>query len=233
MVDEVASYDTKRLFGVSRAFANFLALANSAEHHHRARRLRMGLIDTQSPYGISELGSSCVTAIKNLKSSGGVTEREIWDALQSQKVEIVLTAHPTEVNRRSLLLKHRRIKELLEFSDRPDLTNYEINKIERELKGEIFSIWSSDDLRRNKPTPVDEAKSGLFILETVLWNAVPNFIRKLDDLSRKELGAPLPLESSPIKMASWMVSHYLLVYYLLLLNLIVVVTYSFLSLNLC
>lgn len=203
MVTEVKSYDNKKLLDVSRSFANFLALANSAENHHRIRRLKSTLLEADSPLGLWPKKDSCGGAIQDLVDNN-VAPNEIIKALCSQKVEIVLTAHPTEVNRRTMLKFHGNIKDLLEKSDQANLSKYEKKRIQQELAAQVASIWDSDDLRRNKPSPVDEAKVGLAIVENVMWHAVPNFLRKLDDLLEVQLGSSLPLDQAPIKMASWM-----------------------------
>jgi len=202
MVKEVKTYSPAKLLGVSRAFTHFLALSNSAENHHRIRRLRDGL--KTSKYGLSPKGESSAGAIDRLVNSLKISKDTILSSLSSQSVEIVLTAHPTEVNRKTMLQKHQRIKEILESMDRSDLIPFEQAKLAKELQSEIVSIWESDELRRSKPTPVDEARSGLAIVEDVLWHAVPSFLRKLDDISINELGKPLPLDIAPIKIASWM-----------------------------
>jgi phosphoenolpyruvate carboxylase len=103
-----------------------------------------------------------------------------------------------------MLRKHQAIQDTLEQLDRTDLTAYERNQYETELRREVTSIWHSDELRRKKPTPVDEARTGLAIVENVIWDAVPIFMRKLDDVVRHELGHSLPLDAAPIKFASWM-----------------------------
>jgi phosphoenolpyruvate carboxylase len=103
-----------------------------------------------------------------------------------------------------MLRKHQRIKALLETCDRTDLLPYERKKLESDIEREIIGIWGSDELRRQKPTPIEEAISGMAMVESVLWNAVPQYLRKLDDAVRKVLGQPLPLLSSPLKFASWM-----------------------------
>jgi phosphoenolpyruvate carboxylase len=103
-----------------------------------------------------------------------------------------------------MLQKHQKIKSLLEANDRQDLLNYEIREINRALKSEITAIWETDELRRSKPTPIDEAKSGLAIVEKVLWYSVPNYLRKLDDVTKSLLGKSLPIDIAPIKIASWM-----------------------------
>jgi phosphoenolpyruvate carboxylase len=69
-------------------------------------------------------------------------KREIYDSLLRQKVDIVLTAHPTEVNRRTLLRKYRSITEILSMLDRKDITPFERSQTLYSLKREIASIWS-------------------------------------------------------------------------------------------
>lgn len=203
MVAEVKTYDAKKLFGISKSFANFLALANSAENHHRVRKLKESLISSDSELGLWPKEDSCAGTIKNLLKKG-IKPEDIVKSLSNQKVEIVLTAHPTEVNRRTMLRKHEHIKDLLDKDDNNNVSLYEKKCIKRELSAEISSIWESDELRRSKPTPVVEAKGGLLIVETVLWDAVPNYLRKLEDVVSIECKTSLPLQWAPIKMASWM-----------------------------
>ena len=67
----------------------------------------------------------------------------------------------------------------------------------------IASIWGCDEIRRNKPTPQKEALGGIAIIESVLWDAVPSYFRKLDSQLRISLGQRLPIDAVPIKFASW------------------------------
>jgi phosphoenolpyruvate carboxylase len=203
MVSSVRTCDAAKLFNISRAFSNFLALSNSAENHHRIRRLRLHLNSSGSQYGLWPKADSCSGSISNLLKDGVSTDK-IMSALLSQNVEIVLTAHPTEVNRRTMLRKHRRVNEILNQQDQVGLSIYERNLLQQQLEAEIISIWDSDSLRRMKPTPVDEARFGLAIVENVLWEAVPSFLRKLDDITEHELHKRLPLDCAPIKIGSWM-----------------------------
>ena len=203
IVEEVKTYDARRLMGVSRAFTHFLALSNSCENHHRIRRLRERTLGINNAPNLPKVESTHNSLIK-LKSEINVTGKEIIKALESQCVEVVLTAHPTEVNRRTMLKKHKNVKALLEQLDYTHINAYEKRQIEKKLTAEIASIWQSDELMRKKPTPVDEARAGLAVVETVLWKAVPNFLRKLDDSLMQELNEKLPLHCAPIKLASWM-----------------------------
>lgn len=103
-----------------------------------------------------------------------------------------------------MLQKHQKIQHLLEKLDQSDLTSYDRHLLATNLEREVSAIWRSDELRRKKPTPVDEAKNGLAVVENVAWDALPSFMRKLDDICKKELGKSLPLTAKPIKFASWM-----------------------------
>ena len=204
MVEEVKRHDGNRLLGIARAFTHFLALSNAAEAHHRTRRIRAMISEAgiDTPF-ISKEDSFHGTVLR-LLNEGGRSKDDIYNALCKQHVEIVLTAHPTEVNRRTILQKHQRIKDALVAHDRPDLLEYEKRQIMANLNREILSIWDSDELLREKPTPIDEARSGFAVIENVLWYAVPEYLRKLNDESIHILGKSLPPDFSPIKFSSWM-----------------------------
>ena len=98
-------------------------------------------------------------------------------------IELVLTAHPTEVTRRTVLQKHNRIARALAAHDRPDLTRYEREDLERALRREVESAWGTDDLRHDRPTPIDEARWGFVVIEQTLWDVVPEYLRQLDRAS--------------------------------------------------
>ena len=114
----------------------------------------------------------------------------------------MLTAHPTEVNRRTLLRKHNNIARLLAQLDRA--TPDERPQIESALECVITEIWCTDELHRSKPTPLDEAQAGLLIFEHRLWNAVPKYLRILDHELLQSTGEGLALTAAPIRFGSWM-----------------------------
>ncbi|MFB3853770.1 MAG: phosphoenolpyruvate carboxylase [Vicinamibacterales bacterium] len=101
-------------------------------------------------------------------------------ALRSLSIDLVLTAHPTEVFRRTLLQKHNRIGALLDLRDRPDLTSAEQEDVILALEREIAAIWETDEVRRERPSPLDEVRWGLAVVEGTLWDAVPRYLRALD-----------------------------------------------------
>eukprot|EP01035_Chromulina_nebulosa_P020914 gene20913-27106_t len=206
MIQSSENISTVNALGVVRAFTQTLNLINAAEVHHRMRILRKVdvISNRQSPLPMRE-DSIAGTIDKLLESETADTvANKIYETLLRQKVDIVLTAHPTEVNRRTLLRKYRSISEKLAELDRMDVTPYEKSQSLYALKREIASIWGSDEIRRQKPTPQQEARGGLAILESVLWDAVPSYLRKLNKQCILSLGKALPLDHVPIQFSSWM-----------------------------
>lgn len=107
------------------------------------------------------------------------------------------------VNRKTILRKYRSITETLAKLDSPDIHPYERAEAISSIERDIAATWGSDEVRRIKPTPQDEAAGGNAVIETVLWEAVPSYLRKLDAQCRVSLGKRLPIDFVPIKFASW------------------------------
>ena len=70
--------------------------------------------------------------------------------------------------------------------------------MEESLHEEITSIWKTDELKRSRPTPIDEAKWGLAIIEDSLWNALPKVCSYFDQAIQNYAGKRLPINFSPI-----------------------------------
>jgi phosphoenolpyruvate carboxylase len=184
---------------LARAFTHFLNLANVAEQHHRIRRRREYL---QIPGSHPQRGS-CEETFARLVASG-VTPDALHEALSSLRIELVLTAHPTEVSRRTLIHKYNRIAARLSEGDRPELTVPERDDLVDALRREIASIWETDEVRQTKLTPIDEVRSGLIVFEQSLWHAIPRYVRGVDRALGATTGRGLPLEAAPVRFGSWM-----------------------------
>lgn len=204
-----AELSDDELFKVSRAFTHFLAIANGAEAHHRIRRLKeSGLEEGVAGGGaLYPKNDSCGGVLPDLLKAG-ISKDELYEALSTQCTELVLTAHPTEVNRRTTLEKHKRIQNILTNSDLLRAAGGGKSFLETEydkaLWREISSLWLSDEVSRAKPTPEHEAGRGTLVIETVLWDAVPLFLKKLDATVKEFVGKSLPFTAKPIRFASWM-----------------------------
>jgi phosphoenolpyruvate carboxylase len=174
---------------LARAFTQFLNLANIAEEHHRVRR-HLEVKDVCTP-------DSLCTLFAQLRQKG-FSPQKISETLAETHIDLVLTAHPTEVNRRTLIQKYDDIADCLRRMDRGE------TEAQQRLDELIRQIWHTDEIRKQRPTPVDEAKWGFAVIENSLWTAVPKFLRRLDAQLEETLGERLPLDCSPIRFASWM-----------------------------
>ncbi|KAK6116380.1 hypothetical protein DH2020_049842 [Rehmannia glutinosa] len=190
---ELSKMNLEEALTLARAFSHYLNLTGIAETHHRVTKARSA----------TKISKSCDDTLNQLVQ-GGISPDELYDTVCKQEVEIVLTAHPTQINRRTLQYKHIRIAHLLEYNDRPDLGDEDREMLIEDLVRELASIWQTDELRRHKPTPVDEARAGLNIVEQSLWRAVPHYLRRLSNALKKHTGKPLPLTCTPIRFGSWM-----------------------------
>jgi len=195
---ELQALPDEMIMPVVRAFSQFLNLANIAEQHHRVRRSRAWLKDPDS----EPLRGSLEEAFDRLTAE--LDADQLYETLCNLNIELVLTAHPTEVTRRTLLQKYNRIADLLEHQDRVDATPDETEHVLQSLRREIVSAWHTDEIRRRRPSPLDEARWGLTVVEQTLWNVVPRYMRRLDKILRERTGRPLPLDVAPIRFGSWM-----------------------------
>jgi len=205
MVERAKSLSASECLGMNRFISTALSLINSAEVQHRLRAIRQHEREykRQLPGPLFHMEDSIKGTIHHLLDSDGASKEEIFQKLCNQKVEFVLTAHPTEVNRKSVLRKYRKCSELLAHLERSDLLPHEQLTGTIDLQRIISSVWGMDEIRRNKPTVQREAAGGLAIVDTILWQAVPNYLRKLNAQCQASLGKKLPLEVCPIKFASW------------------------------
>ncbi|MCM2678326.1 phosphoenolpyruvate carboxylase [Echinimonas agarilytica] len=182
------------LMGVARSFNHFLTFANIAEQYHTISR--SGHQDIDKPHPFEDL-------IARLREQD-VNPETIADAINDMSVELVLTAHPTEVSRRTLIHKYIEVADCLEELEHPHLSNSQKASTHKRLSSLISQAWHTNEIRTQRPTPVDEAKSGFAVVETSLWEAIPDYLEQLDGLLREQLGISLPVDARPVKFASWM-----------------------------
>ena len=174
--------------------------SNLAEAHHRIRRWK------RYQRGEGEVLSkeqSPASAFQRLLQLGR-TPAFISSAMASQRTDFVLTAHPTQATRRTLLTKYAQIANVLAMRERSDLSPAAIKHIDEELDRLLLACWRTNTVRRVRPSPLDEARAGLAEIEDTLWYAVPRHLRNVDD-ALAEIGAPpLPPSRSPVTFSSWM-----------------------------
>ncbi len=166
---------------VLRAFGLYFQLANIAEQHHRLRRRRARAADDEP------LRETLDDALRTL-ADVPVEERE--RRARGTFVELVLTAHPTEATRRTTLLLHTRIAELLRGLDDPSRSAGERADTEERLAEEVTLLWQTDEVREGTPLVTDEIHHGLWFFDHSLRQAAEELLR---DWRRTFPVAPPPL----------------------------------------
>ncbi|MBT8768574.1 phosphoenolpyruvate carboxylase [Metapseudomonas boanensis] len=184
------------LLPVARAFNQFLNLANIAEQYHRIRRRDP---EEASPFEDRVLGE----LLQRLLANGHGPE-QLARQLGRLDIELVLTAHPTEVARRTLIQKYDAMAAQLAAQDHDDLSTSERGRVRQRLLRLIAGAWHTEEIRRSRPSPVDEAKWGFAVIEHSLWEALPNVLRHVDETLYAATGLHLPLSAAPLRFASWM-----------------------------
>ncbi len=172
----IASLDLDTANKVIKAFLCYFDLINIAEQNHRLRRralMEWNAADAIQPDSLNEL------FIKLEKQ--GVDEGSLLDALNHLDIEVVFTAHPTEITRRTILLKQLEMAHYLFEKDHPPLTREDSERVDEGLKSVVESLWLSDHIIYFKPSVLDEVRYGLYLFETVVIDAILSVHRHLDD----------------------------------------------------
>lgn len=164
------------LVDIARAFNQFLSLANIAEQRSVHR---------------SALGNLHKDFVRTYKLLG----KRLSSAVLETRIEMVLTAHPTEVLRRTLIRKYDQIAKALKSNEKDKI---------KHLHRLVTEVWHTDEIRKQKPSPVDEAKWGFAVIENSLWYAIPEACRSIDEFLEEMGLEKMPHEFCPFSIASWM-----------------------------
>jgi phosphoenolpyruvate carboxylase len=194
---EVATLAPAAARGVAAAFALYFDLVNLAEEDYRVQALRQ----RQRELYPNPIGESIAEAIEQLKQRG-VTNEQLAALLEQLHVELVLTAHPTEAKRRTVLSKLQRVSQDLRQLDDSDLLQHERTEVIDALRAEITALWLTDQARTSKPTVTDEVRTGLYFIGEIFWTMLPRIYADLDEA----LARHYPQLRSPARwltLASW------------------------------
>jgi phosphoenolpyruvate carboxylase len=185
---------------LTRAFGFYFELINLAETNHRKRR-RLAL---QLSGAAGKQRGSLAGTLRAMKRVG-ISADEALDWLRKVLVVPVFTAHPTEVARRSVMFKRRRIGELLEQLDRIPLPEENLARLEEQVLAEITSLWQTDEVRSRRPTVYDEIKMGLDYYDVSIFAALPSLYREIAQALSTAYGLNLEAHELPkmLVFGSW------------------------------
>ncbi len=194
----IREMDVRTAARVLRAFTVYFQLVNLAEQHHRVRRIRQ--------YGQQEgiVAPGSVFAVVRQLADAGVQAEAVADVLRRLAIAPVLTAHPTEVLRQTVLEKLHGLAQCLTMRDSDLLEPDERRRLDDAIAADIENLWQTDEVHHRAPTVLDEVRHGLYYLDEVLFTTVPRVYEALEDALR--ICYPLDVFEVPsfIQFGAWM-----------------------------
>jgi phosphoenolpyruvate carboxylase len=191
VLEVVDSFDLDREEAVARAFTVYFHLANLAEERHRVRTLQ------QRGRSAGPTRETIEAAVADIRERDG--EAVLDDLVSRLSVTPVMTAHPTEARRRSVVDALERIAELVRLLDDPPPTAAQEAHLHRRILEEITNLWRTQQIRPKRPSPLDEVRGTLAVFDSTLFVLVPELYRELD----RALG-PEDVGARPARARTWL-----------------------------
>ena len=182
--------DLDKATNLVRAFSAYFHLANVAEQTHRVDDL-----------ALADEGRTFAATVDRIVAAQPATE-QVEGVLERLELRPVFTAHPTEAVRRTLLTKLGRIAELLTARSDRYVSVAQRDRIDRRVAEIIDQIWQTDELRAERPQPIDEARSAMFYLDQLANDVLPGLAEDVA-IGLERLGAPTAPEKSRIRFGTW------------------------------
>jgi phosphoenolpyruvate carboxylase len=193
----VAALDGGQARAVAAAFATYFDLVNLAEENSRVNNLRQREREIYPRPEHDSIGE----AIALLKQKG-VSREQMAELLKKLSIELVLTAHPTEARRRTILSKLQRIADALASLSNGQPGPREESDLIETINAEITTLWLSERARTSKPAVTDEVRTGLYFIESAFWNTLPQLYEDLDRALQEHYPG-LSAERAWLRLASW------------------------------
>ena len=196
----IAQLDLQEAYRITKAFSIYFELTNLAETNHRKRRRRAAQLHSDQP----PLPGSFEGTLLRMKNAG-IGADNILAAMRRICVVPVFTAHPTEVARRTVLQKRRRIAQQLELLDQLPLTEPAALECENTILTEITALWQTDDVRLQRPTVGDEIRMGLDYFPMSIFEALPRLYSDISERLFDMYGVKLENKelSGILRFGSW------------------------------
>ena len=182
---------------VIRSFSHFSLLANIAEDVYQTQEQRAIKFSNKLQLGTLE------KSLNNLKAKG-INREKMTKAMENVSIVPVLTAHPTQVQRKSILDLNKKITDLLDQHD--NVRNFQIDEVEwiEDLNRKIQILWQTSMLRTSKLRVTDEINNALSYYDITFFNEIPKLTNKFHELSKKLGTDPEKSETlTPLTMGMW------------------------------
>lgn len=197
LMEQVAAMDIPTARAVARAFVLYFDLVNNAEDMYRVIVLRQREMNAY-PAPISDSIEQAVSVLQER----GVTTEQMRELISSLDIELVLTAHPTETRRRTVLSALKRIDDILRTMSFTQLLPREQEAAQDTLRTNIAGLWLTDRNRTVKPAVTDEVRTGMYFISQIFWTALPEVYDTLDK-SLKQHYPDVQADHPWLRMASW------------------------------
>ncbi|HSY55526.1 MAG TPA: phosphoenolpyruvate carboxylase [Bradyrhizobium sp.] len=194
ILDSMSISQTVRIV---RAFSYFSHLANIAEDQNSIRRMREG-----SKAGEAPRPGTLALTLSHARSAG-ISAAKLREFFAGALVSPVLTAHPTEVRRKSTIDREMEIAALLDRRERMQLTPEELAASDEQLRRAVLTLWQTNILRRTRLTVLDEVANGLSFYDYTFLHELPHLHCRLEDRLNAGEGAAQGELASFLKMGSW------------------------------
>ncbi len=184
--------DLKTIISLVRAFTTYFYLANVAEQTYR--------LDHEANHSEGQQGTLAGTIDRVMADQSALSL--VQGVVDKLEVRPVFTAHPTESLRRSIRTKIVRLAELLEQRADPRISDSALARTQRYAAELIDLIWQTDELRRERPTPIDEARTVLDYFDEIFRDVAPDLFDELE-FQLQRTGATMALEARPLQFGTW------------------------------
>lgn len=203
LVSIIKGLSNDQIHKVTRAFTLYFKLVNIAEQNHRIRRRRR--LSFLSDLKDTEEGS--LDDLFSVLKERGISYDKLTSLINSISIELVFTAHPTQVNRHIVLEKFRRISHLLQILDDTELSKSEREDTEDEIYAEVTALWQTEEVPTYKITPMDEARNVHYYFEESLTDAITRvyeqFEKRLRSYYKDNFSNDLSFIPSFLRFGSW------------------------------
>ncbi|MFN2199061.1 MAG: phosphoenolpyruvate carboxylase [Anaerolineales bacterium] len=183
---------------IATAFTIYFDLVNLAEEQHRIQVLQDRRLESYPEFIDGSIGE----AIQNIKLKN-VSDEQLQILIDQLQIELVLTAHPTEAKRRTILSKLNRISAALNTLQNGEPNPYAISEARRVLAEQITSLWLTRRTRTSRPAVTDEIRTGMYFLDNIFWDVLPRIYADLED-ALDSFFPNVQIHHTWLRIASWM-----------------------------